>query len=72
MKKAMFAVLAAMVVSNSAFAQMKAKPMGQGAQSSMYASSDSMAWGIALGTLVVVGTVVGFTVAAATANVNSH
>jgi hypothetical protein len=78
MKKLMFAlVAAATLVSNGAFAQSKSsKPRtttskGSGAQSAMYASNDSFAWGIGLGALVVVGVIVGVTVAAATSNVNS-
>lgn len=78
MKKLMFAVVAAAtLVSNGAFAQNAVKPKvaaqtGSGAQSGMYASSDTFAWGIGLGVLVVVGVIVGVTVAAATSSVNSH
>jgi len=46
------------------------KKMGSGAQAGTY--SDHFAWGIGLGALVVLGVVVGVTVAGATCDCNSN
>ena len=60
MKKLAF-VLAAVATLNGAYAQDTMKPMGSGAQASSDYGSNHMAWGIGLGTLAVVGLVVGLT-----------
>ena len=51
-------------------AQTMKKSMGSGAQAGSCSTSDNFAWGIGLGALVVLGVVVGVTVAAAVGDSN--
>lgn len=60
----------ATLTNSSAFAQ-TTKSTGAAAQAGTY-SSDSFAWGIGLGALAVVATVVGVTVASAVSTNSSH
>ena len=46
------------------------KKTGSGASAGSYSTNDNFAWGIGLGALVVLGVVVGVTVAAATGDSN--
>lgn len=52
---ASFAILSG----NSAFAQDGGKQIGKGAQAGTYSSSDQFAWGIGIGGLAILGTMVG-------------
>ena len=73
MKKfCIIAVLAATLVGNAAFAQSSNNNMGKGAAAAKNNGSDNFAWGIALGALVVLGVVVGLTVASAADSPSSH
>ena len=73
MKK--FAILALVVAtlgSNAAFAQSTNNTTGKGAVAGKNgASNNAFAWGIGLGTLAVVGTVVGLVAASASGSPNS-
>jgi hypothetical protein len=60
----------ATLVGSPVHAQTMKKPMGSGASAGSYAANDNFAWGIAIGALVVLGVVVGVTVAAATGDSN--
>lgn len=75
---AAFSILA----SNGAYAQTqkpaptnngaKPAPTGSGATAGTYSTYDNFAWGIGLGALVIVGVVVGVTVAGALGSQPSH
>lgn len=69
MKKLAIAALALATLASSPAHAQTMKKMGSGAQAGTY-SNDDFAWGIGLGALVVLGVVVGVTVAAATTNSN--
>ena len=58
---------------NSALAQTSnnSQAMGQGAQAGAYSTQDNFAWGIGLGALAVIGTVVGLAAGTAASNSNS-
>lgn len=69
MKKFAIVIAALAILAGSPAHAQTMRKTGSGAQAGTY-SNDSFAWGIGLGALVVLGVVVGCTVAAATGNSN--
>ncbi len=71
-KLAITALILATLAGNGAYAQTTKQKMGTAAQSGKTYSFDYFAWGIGLGSLAVLGIVVGLTVGAAVGDPPSH